>query len=270
MITRTNIPLKFAHHILFTMMILIISACGVRDSTPPPIPTEVGMETLATAIVLTREAPPTGFDSVAFPRVDDNLRAVSGWRYQALVEFNGVFARTTRPASARTYFEVSFNQIGSARRVVAEIENNIQEQSEPLNYDAVRLGEDTFLVRDGVCLANAGDDADIAADLSAGAFIGGVNTAETAIQRAVINSQDVWRYTVNLPAVGLENSQILAFDGELWVAPEHNAVVRYYLTIEVENATLFGGALPVTGTLLVRYDLFDVGVIPNISVPFGC
>jgi hypothetical protein len=46
--------------------------------------------------------------------------------------------------------------------------------------------------------------------------------------------------------------------------------MRYYLTMDVENVTLFSSTLPVTGTLTLQYDLYDVGIVPNISVPFGC
>jgi hypothetical protein len=58
--------------------------------------------------------------------------------------------------------------------------------------------------------------------------------------------------------------------GEIWVAPEHNVVVRFYVTLNVQNAIVFDRQLPVTGQVIIRYDLFDIGVVPNISIPFGC
>jgi hypothetical protein len=58
--------------------------------------------------------------------------------------------------------------------------------------------------------------------------------------------------------------------GELWIAPQQRVVVRYYLNLTVNNAILFDRQLPVSGTVLLRYDLYDVGTPFNISVPFGC
>ena len=63
---------------------------------------------------------------------------------------------------------------------------------------------------------------------------------------------------------------MLSASGELWFAPERNAVIRYYLNLELENVALLDSDAPVTGTLLLRYDLYDIGVLPNLSVPFGC
>jgi hypothetical protein len=62
----------------------------------------------------------------------------------------------------------------------------------------------------------------------------------------------------------------MAAPGEIWVAPQHNVVVRFYVTLNVQNVYLFDRQLPVTGQVIIRYDLYDIGVPQNISVPFGC
>lgn len=253
-----------------------MTACGTRDSLPPPLPTVMPMEAAATALVLTQNAPPPGFDTIAFPSIDAGLHLLPGWRYEVSLNFEGVFARTPRAIAAASTAEVSFNQVASARRVVATIDNDIQGQADPISYEAVRLGPDTFLVRDGVCLGNAGDDARIAADFSAGALVGGVRQAQAAAQKAVINGEAVWRYTFTAEDVvftGLqltENSRIVSLAGEVWVSPVHNVVIRYYLTADVENVLLLDTPLPVTGSVRIQYDVFDIGIVPNLSVPFGC
>lgn len=268
--TKAALPSPF----LVVCLLTLLTACGTR--APAALPTAIDIDSFATAVVLTENAPPPGFDLVAFPRIDDNLDNLPGWHYRTEVFFKGVFARTTRETSAHTVAEIWYEQVGNARRVVATIESDMQNQPDPITYEAVRLGPDTFLVRDGVCLSNAGDDADLIADLGAGNLVGGVNRAETAVQRARINGEAVWRYSFGpdsllLPSIALgADSRYELVNGELWVAPDHNVVVRYYVTLEIENATLFGGPLPVTGTVNMRYDLYDVGTTPNISVPFGC
>jgi len=40
--------------------------------------------------------------------------------------------------------------------------------------------------------------------------------------------------------------------------------------LSIENARLLSNDLPVTGQLLLQYDLYDIGNVPNITVPFGC
>jgi hypothetical protein len=233
-------------------------------------------QAVATGIVLTENAPPTGFDTVSFPRIDDNLDEIAGWRYEMEFEFIGRFARTPREASAKTTATVTYHQLDSSRRVIANIQQDLQGESEPIQYEGVRLGPDAFLVTGDSCLSNAGEDAAIVADLSAGDLIGGVETATTAARKQVINGEQVWKYDFDIEALHLPNvtfnddSRILSLIHELWVAPEHNVVVRYYVTMEVENVNVFNSVLPVSGTLIIRYDLYDIGEIPNITVPFGC
>jgi hypothetical protein len=232
---------------------------------------------LATAQVLTENAPPAGFrEPLAFPAIDQGLEELSGWRYLVQMEFEGAFARTSRPAQVSTSAEVWFNQIASSRRVVFETSGSLTDDEEGSTYEAVRMGPDAFLVRENTCLSNAGESAETAADLSAGTLIGGVFRAVSAARMAVINGQQAWHYDfttadLNLPNIVLaDGGQVTATGGELWVAPEHGVAVRFYINLDVENARVFGNQLPVTGQVIMRYDLFDIGIVPNISVPFGC
>ncbi len=255
--------------------LLLASACG-QDAEPQPLPTRADPAAVATSLVLTENAPPEGFATVSFPRIDANLGNLSGWRAEMIFAFNGVFARTTREAAVQTRATVTYNQIGSARRVIAEIDNDLEAPGDAVRSEGVRLGPDVFLVRDGNCILNAAEDAELLADLSAGDLLGGVQRASSAAEIATINGERVWRYDFTeenllLPNVGFrEDSVILELRRELWVAPEHNAVIRFYVTMEVENVSIFGSTLPVSGTVLLRYDLHEIGSLPNITVPFGC
>jgi len=262
--------------IVLIILLFSLAACQNPADEDLAIPTLANIDSLATAIVLTENAPPTGFSTVSFPRIDDNLVALSGWRYEMTFAFDGVFARTPRTAVTSTHASVTYNQLGSARRVVAQIDDDIESQTDPISLEGVRLGPDAFLVREDVCLDNAGSDAAVLADLSAGDILGGVTNATTIAEIATINGVQVWRYMIEPDAVILpgvtftDDSTILELRSDLWVSPEHNAVVRYYVTMEVENVLLIQSQLPVSGTIILRYDLYDVGVVPNINVPFGC
>ena len=56
----------------------------------------------------------------------------------------------------------------------------------------------------------------------------------------------------------------------MWISPAHNAVVRFYLNLDVTNVVIFDRQLPVTGQVTMRYDLYDIGSDFNITTPFGC
>lgn len=251
---------------------VVLGGCGTSSA----IPTLIDIDASATQVVLTQNAPPPGFDTVDFTEIDANLSRLPGWRYDASLIFSGTYTRTTREANAATRANVWYNQVGSARRVVARVSGDLQEAEQDTRYEAVRLGPDAFLVRDGTCLTNAGEDAAVAADLSAGELLGGISFAQAAAQKATINSEEVWRYSFSqddlvLPSITFaESGGITSVSGELWIAPQHNAVVRFYANIGVDNAFVLGSTLPLTGTVSLQYDLYDVGDVPNISVPFGC
>lgn len=254
----------------------LLTACSFqRGQQIADIPTQAAIDALATAQFLTANAPPPGFrDSVSFPEVDANLDQLAGGHYIVQLEFNGVFARTPRQTSAHASAEVWFNQVGSSRRVVVQITGEMLGR-EDKNFEAVRLGPDPFLVQDNQCLTN-GDDTKAAADLRAGTLVGGVNHATPAGEHATVNGQDAWKYAftsadLNLPSIHPgDQGAVSMSSGELWVAPSENAVVRFYVNLDVTNAIIFDRQLPVTGQAIIRYDLSDAGQTTNITVPFGC
>lgn len=263
------------------LLTLLLSACRERGLTLDDIPTAISIDARATEIVLTQNAPPAGFGEVAFPQIDKNLLQVNGWHYTVDMEFDGVFTQVERKATGRIVANVWYDQVSSARRVVVESQGDLLGLDEPTQFEAVKLGPDTFLVQNGVCLSNADESADLLASAEAGSLVGGINSAlANGLPEQRRNDQPVWQYHVNFDQLNLpqltlnDNSRILAFNGELWVTPDHDVVVRYYITIDVENAQVFTNilntSLPVTGRLIVRYDVFDIGTVPNLSVPTGC
>lgn len=257
-------------------MVFCLAACnGQRGQTIQEIPTAASIEGLATAQALTAVAPPEGFrEAISFPQVDANLQLLAGGRYVVTLEFDGVFARTPRKTSANTTAEVWFNQAGGQRRVVVQTAGELLGREDNA-FEAVQLDADSFLVQGAECAAG-GDDAKTAATLSAGGLVGGVNQATPAGQKATLNGEEVWKYDfttadLNLPAIRLpDDGTVEAISGELWVAPARNAVIRFYVNLNVTNAIIFDRALPVDGQVIIRYDLYDVGKTNNISVPNGC
>ncbi|HEX2620204.1 MAG TPA: hypothetical protein VHL11_08660 [Phototrophicaceae bacterium] len=263
----------------FLALFLMAAACQPRVIRPEELPTEVpaNLDIAATAFVLTQNAPPPHFrDGIAVPEIDAKTDELSSWRSVVSLEFNGVFAGTSRQTKATTHAEIQFSLADSKRRVLLTVNGDLFDQDEPLITEGVRLGSDTFFVRDQVCNLTTDTEAGVIADLGAKDLIGGVIQAKPDGGKATINGQQVWRYAFNPEDLNLTNvhigegGRLLYSTGELWFAPEHNAVIRFYLTMDVENATIFGSQLPVTGTVIMQYDLYDIGIAQNINVPFGC
>ncbi|MGB1287171.1 MAG: hypothetical protein ACPG7F_11600, partial [Aggregatilineales bacterium] len=120
------------------------------------------------------------------------------------------------------------------------------------------------------------DNARVAANLGAADVLGGIENATSAIQRAVLNGTEVYRYNFSADNISFstitltENSAVQNLVGELWFSVEHNTIIRFYATMDVENVFLLDSNLPVSGAVQMRYDVFDIGVAPNLSIPFGC
>ncbi|MFN8528486.1 MAG: hypothetical protein U0670_07735 [Anaerolineae bacterium] len=261
---------------------LLTAACTQRAVEDlEDIPTLADINAMQTALPLTQNAPPAPYNLpvTAFGRVDNRLNELAGWHYVVTFEFNGVFSSTPREVNASARAEVWFNQLASARRILLATSGTLFGETGGVNYEAVRLGRDAFLVQNNACLANlAGEtgDAQAAADLGAGALVGGINRAVPAGRQATINGEQVYGYAFDpaelvLPSISLEGGGTQTVSSsELWIAPAANAVIRFYVNLDVENVTLLDSQLPVSGQVILRYDLYEVGNAFNISEPFGC
>ncbi len=268
--------------LILLLLVLMLAAC---DQSPiqdiEDVPTIASIEDMQTALPLTQNAPPPPYNLpvTAFTRIDNRLNELAGWRYVVTLEFSGVVARTPREVTASASAESWFNQLSRARRIVVSSSGDLFGETGGIDYEAVRLGDDAFLVQNGACSVNLGNEqgsAQAAADLGAGLLIGGVSRAVPAGRQATINGIQVYGYAfepadLSLPAVRLSEGGTQTITGyDLWIAPSANAVIRFYVNLSVENVILLDSQLPVTGQVIIRYDLYDVGTPYNISVPFGC
>lgn len=262
-----------------TLILLWLTGCSDRGRTLDDLPTPItDLDAYATALVMTQNAPPERFrEFIRYPRLDAGLDELSNWRGMISLDFDGVFAGTPRPARGHVTAEVFYNQLGTERRIVLATEGELLTSGTPTRLEAVRIGGDTYLVQENTCTSTTGQESASVADLGVGSLIGGVREAVPTGEKQRINGFEVWRYAFLQDALDVSPSvqldaegRMTLLGGELWFSPEHEAVVRFYLTLDVENVRVFGSQLPVTGLVVMRYDLFDVGVNPNISVPFGC
>ncbi|MDX2076436.1 MAG: hypothetical protein SFZ02_08415 [bacterium] len=259
----------------------LLVGCTPRGQTPADLPTRIpSVDALETAVIQTQNAPPVPFNNgVTFPMIDDNLPLLPNWRYEATMRFTGVFSNTPRPVEFEAGLQVWFNQLGNQRRTVISGVGELFGEADGTVLEGVRLGQKTFIVRENTCLTDIQDElAPLVADLRAGDLLGGVTFATPGASKGVLNGEEVWRFDITadqlvMPQVQLgEFGRIITMTGELWIAPSRNAVIRYYVNLDVENVliTLFDSTLPLTGQLFLRYDLNAIGENPNITTPTGC
>lgn len=278
-------------------MVLLVLGIGLagcqsqRGLLPADVPTPADLDALATALPLTQYAPPAPYTAGTddFARIDAGLAALPGWRAVGQVQFTGVYADDVTPAVAEVRIEINFNQVASARRITFASTGDLlagEDADAPTGYEAVRLGPDAFVVRDGQCFS--GENAATAADLGAGDLVGGVTQAlPVGRPSAVINGEMVFPFVpvassstgdpaglpagLILPVLTIQPGGEVRLDSaELWIAPERRVVVRYYANLTVANVRLFDQERAVSGTLVLRYDVYDLGTAFNLTVPFGC
>src|SRR5438874_93123 len=99
-------------------MCVIAAGCDFSP-TQPPVPTIANIAAGQTAISLTQNAPPSGFEkSVTFAQIDANLSNLPGWHYTVGLFFDGVFAGTSERAEGSIQAEVFSNELSGERRVL--------------------------------------------------------------------------------------------------------------------------------------------------------
>src|SRR4051812_45367168 len=130
--------------ILCLVVCLLAAGCGLV-ATPPPLPTVSGLEAAQTAVVLTQNAPPPGFErSVQFAQIDGNLDNQTSWHYKVSLSFEGVYSGTSEPAKGQIEAEVFGNAAAGERRVILKASGAAFGLSEDRDVEGVRIRKDYY------------------------------------------------------------------------------------------------------------------------------
>lgn len=268
----------------FTLLlgVVLLAACDrvlddSEDDVVLPTRAVVNPETIRTSEFLTQNAPPPGFESVAYPEIDDNLLTTVYSRFEIIATFDGFYA-DTREAVEEGYMRIRVwnDEFNRRRHVQLEFLGDVF-SADSTDLDIVRIGNDYYM-RDasGACITDPAIIADIAT-IRAGQVIGGVEFAQPTGQQDTINGEQAWQYGfdaqfINPPNVQLQdpNAELDYLRGEVWASPEYNVALHFEVTLNVNRAVLFFGDRPVTGRLSYTYDVYNIGEPPNISIPNGC
>ena len=273
-----NVKAKVRHEAarLAFLVVLLSAACTGNA----PLPTLSSVAGLQTAAVLTQAAPPPDYQgAVSFPLIDANLSDQPAWDATVQITFDGTFAAQSSAdvATGTIEAQIFHDELNSARRVVFHAEGAAFGVTTPRDLEAVRLGNDYYLVTQGSCGKVTDTPSRQIADLTPSSLLGGVAHATfTAGSQQELNGLPTWSYTfaskdVTVPLVHpAANGTVTIAAGSLWIAPAAKAAARFTLTVNLQNATLLNAAQAVTGQLRESYTLNTVGVLHNISVPFGC
>lgn len=261
-------------------MSILLAACDriLGDDSEVVIPTiaNLDFDQYQTALVFTANAPPSGFETIAFPEIDDNLLTVVQSRFEINVSFEGYDSLTSEPLTGFMRLRSWNDELNVSRHIQMEFVNDLFSGGSS-NLDIVRISNNYYMVdANGICTYDAAVIAEIA-NLRAGQLIGGVEFAQPTGNKEVINNVLAWQYGfdpqfINDPAVQLadESAELDFLTGEIWIDPTHNIAVRYAVEMNIHKATVLFGNRQVTGRLRYQYDVYDIGIMPNISIPNGC
>ncbi len=256
----------------------VLTAC---NAAPPPLPTLASVAMEQTSAAQTQAAPPTAFQgTVSFPAIDAHLSDQPAWDATVSVTFDGVYANASanKPLAVSGSIEAQIihDELLSAQRVLFNAQGAAFGLTQPRQVEAVRLGNDYYLVAQGTCGKVTDTPSRQIADLSAASLLGGVQSAKLTGQQQEFNALPAWEYAFTLDSVSVPlahpvtGGSVTIAAGSLWIAPSINAVVRFSLTVNVQNVTLLDAAEPVTGQLRETYTLGSTGQTHNISIPYGC
>lgn len=264
----------FALAFIITLTLL---ACDPSDSGEDVVvPTLADPVAVRTAQFLTQNAPPPGFDSVAYNPVDFNRDQLPGSEFQITVNFDGQYSETGEDVTGSMVMRVEENRIQRSRRVVLSFIGDVM-AGELSEVEAVRI-ENTFYIKtNDVCTTNDEAAREIAT-LEAGRVVGGVTLAIPTGQKDEILGFESFQYgfaqeNLNFVIFNQVPTAVEVQGGEVWVIPEHDVVARFGASFFVHEAQILFGDEPVTGNLRYEYNLNTIATndtLPNISVPNGC
>lgn len=268
-------PYRRQFLVIMLSLSFVLSACDF--SGEDPVPTQADFESLGTSTVLTAQAPPANFSQISYPVIDDKLAQLPYSHITINVRFTGVYDDNGERAEGSMEYNAFTNNLANSRIVQLTFEGDIFTDS-ALAITAARISNSYFMITpNSDCNTNETEVRDIA-NLGPGQLIGGVNDAGPTGRKDVADDVrvgvEVYEYGFAPEAVvppQIQTSSDLDFlVGTVWVAPELQIVTQYIVEMNVQNATLLFGQRAVSGRLRYEYNVSEVDIEPNISIPNGC
>ena len=213
----------------------------------------------------------------AFPRIDDGLAALPGWRYTANLELDGVYSNGDE-VSGGIGIQLYFNYAGGSRRLSGTIHGGLFPDVAEREFEYVQLGDVVYRVANGICTTfPRGMGGHLVEAFAAGQVLGGLTAIAPTDEVATVNGATARRYAFGAEAIGFAtysltgNGSISLVGGELWVSERLGVVIRYTATLDVVGLEGFGEAGETfSGRMELEYNLYDIGVLYDIEMPEGC
>ncbi len=255
------------------MFVLFLAACRQQESSVP-LPTEAKPEAIETAIIKTQNAPPPGFDSIAFNPIDFNREQQPKLAVEITVSFNGQYTATGEAATGYLIMNVWEDNVQRRRRVLLQFQGDALSGGVS-RIEAVRIENDFYLVdANRICTINNPAAQEIAT-LTAGRIVGGFTLGIPTGQVDTIHEMPAYQYgfDVNNLQIGIFQTQpstVEILGAEAWLIPELNLIGRFGAGMNVHNAKILFGENAVTGELHYQYNLLPESEQQDIAIPNGC
>lgn len=260
---------------IWILALVLLSACHRgSDEDVVALPTPANPDAIRTAIVKTQNAPPTGFESIAFNPIDFHRDSLPSAYFEVTLTFTGQYTETGEDAASSLVMEVWENNLLRQRRVVLRFLGQALSGG-VTRLEAVRF-ENDFYILDGnnICTKNNQAAQEIG-NLMAGRLVGGFTLAIPSGRVGDANGFPSYQYEFAKQDLVLNifretPSAVEIVGGEAWFLPEQDVIVRFGVSMNVHNAKILFGEVPVTGGLRYEYNLLDIGSETPITLPNGC
>lgn len=259
--------------ILTLLLLLLVSACQEKQNNVP-LPTQARPEEVETAIIKTQNAPPAGFESIAFNPIDFNRETLPQLVVEITVSFSGQYTQTGETANGYLIMRIWEDNVQRRRRVLLQFEGEALSGGVS-RIEAVRIENDFYLLDvNRICTTNNAAAQDIAT-LTAGRIVGGFTLAIPTGRIDQINELPAYQYgfdkaNLQVSIFQEQPSTVEILGGEAWLIPQQNVIGRFGVAMNVHNAKILFGETPVTGELNYQYNLLDQSEYQDISIPNGC
>jgi hypothetical protein len=261
---------------LFLCLILLgaLLACN-EEASPVLLPTPADPQAVQTAIIKTQNAPPPGFETIAFNPIDYQRESLPRAYFEVTINFTGSYTATGQEATSSVLMQVWEDNLQRARRVKLQFIGEAMASPQTTNLEAVRFGNDFYLLDSNFICAKNNQAAQTIATLTAGQLVGGFTLALPTGVIGQVNGLPAYQYGFDKRDVVLNvfretPSAIEISGGEAWLWADPGLLGRFGLSMTVHNAKILFGEQAVTGNLRYEYNLLSLDPPESIVLPNGC
>jgi len=259
---------------LMLIVLLLLAACGGAPKEPTAVPSEPESATSTTtqATPTRPPEPPTApqpqTEEYDFGQASD-LAGLDSYRVRTTMQWESIKDGNKEMGSWDVMEE--FVRQPPAQRFVWTGTGAGEVGTESGEWELIQIGKDSYMNTGSGWLAmTTGEEGIFGGNAFLSAPLGMVsaNRGKLVERNAMVNGVSTDKYTFDESTLGasLGLGAIAKANGEVWISPQLNVVVKYVAHYEGKNLALGGGG---EGKMDVTFDLTDINQPIDIRAPEG-